>query len=1200
MKQFTQTLKRGIVLMLVGVSIAAGAFAQQNSIPLADALNLIAKKYNAKFAYEHRIVQGKTADRNEASKAKNLEEALKDVLYPNNLLFLYVSEGNYTIVTRDTKTSLSVIIEPNAAKVNDKSNEHYITGRVEDENGNPMPGATLKTNATNQTFLTNSSGEFAMFVSPDATELSVYYLGYEPFSQKINANTKSLRMVLKATVNQLEEVNVVSTGYQKISKERATGAATVITAKELEKVPVPNVLYRLETMVPGVKITLNSGDNSFVYGNTMNAINGGTRTRGTSDYGMTVRGRGSLPGPQGSESFPLIVIDGAISENDISTINPDDVESITFLKDAAAASIWGVRSGNGVMVITTKRGKNNQAPVINFSVNAAVSNHPDLNKLPLMNAAQTIAFEQELVNKNLIIAPSNTTPMGQPLATVTDLTFKLKAGTISQSDYNTAIARYSTMDNRSQVADYLLRPANNQVYNFSVSGGNNYSNYFYSASYANENPYAVGNNGQRLTVTLNNTFKLFKVATLSTNVKGAFLKYKNNGISLNTLYAPSATAFMPYDQLVDDNGNRVAYSRRYYAGWVNTLYPKGFLNWGYNALDEVENADNTQKDNNYSVNLNLSVPVFKGLTANAFYANEFGFSNARRYYNEQSFYYRDFVNGYTPIPTTGNATNSIGLAKGAGILNSQNTTANNYTLRGQLNYDRTFGADHQVTAIAGSEIRETNAGQTTGTLYGYNTGTGLSRPVDFFTPYPTIAGYSSSLSGSYPTLQDKKRRFLSYYSNAAYTYKSKYTLSGSVRYDDYNNFGLDRSFRATPLYSFGAKWDAYKETFLKNVSWISNLSLRGTYGVNGNISTQLFPFTWISVGAADLTTGLPYASIISPANPELRWEKTYMSNIAIDFGFLKNRLSGSVDFYHKDGKDLLYQFPINGTYGVTTLTRNSTRMTGKGVDVALNGIIYTAKDWDITSRLNYAYNTNNVEDTRFVPTSSFYANPAYGSLLAGYPSDKIFVYRNAGLDATGMTLVYDENGNKVAANQNVTNVAALKYAGRSAPSHFGSFIQSVRYKDFTLMAVASYQFGSVFLKPTASSYSSSRLGVKYDLHEDVASRWQKAGDEATTNVPGMAGTFAGTSLLRYQQSDINVLKGDYIRLRELSLSYRIPTEKITSKIKGATFGFNVRNLGLIWTANKAGLDPDVLPNLSSTTLGLPPTVSYNFSLNLNF
>jgi TonB-linked SusC/RagA family outer membrane protein len=1194
MKHLSQALKRAVVLLLVGVSISLSAFAQQGRIPLSDALDQIAKKYNAKFAYEHGIVQGKTATSNQLTSPKTLEDALKAVLYPNNLLFLYVSEKNYTIVTRDTKTNSSVLNDPIANSQTKEANDRYITGKVVDENGDPMPGATLKTNASNQSYITNSSGNFSVFVPLNANELSVFYVGFQPASLKLNGESKNLRIVLKQDLNQLEEVNVVSTGYQKLPKERSTGAATVVTAKEIEKVPVPNLLYRLETMVPGVKITINTGDNSFVYGNKINGINSGTRSRGTSDYGMAIRGISSLRG----ESFPLVVIDGAISENDISTINPNDVENVTFLKDAAAASIWGVRAANGVMVITTKSGKNTQTPTINFSANAAISNHPDLDKLPIMTAAQTINMEQELVNKNLILTPSSNTAFSQPVANVTDLTFKLKAGTISQNDYDALIAKYATMDSRGQVEKYLLRPSSNQTYNFSIGGGNVYSTYFYSASYANENPYAIGNNGKRLTLTLNNTFKLFKVATLSTNLKGSFLRYNNGGVSLTSLYRPSATAFMPYDQIVDDNGNRVYASRKYYSGWANTLYAKGFLDWGYNALDEIDNADDTQKDNNYSINLNLSVPIFKGLTANAFYANEFGFSYARQFYNEQTFYYRDLVNTFTPNPSTGNAVNSIGLSKGAGILNNLNGTTNNYTVRGQLNYDKKFGEIHQLTAIAGSEIRETNASQASSRLYGFNEGTGLSRQVNFFTPYATISG-TQTLSGA-PERLDKRRRYLSYYSNAAYTYQSKYTISGSVRYDDYNNFGLDRKFRATPMYSFGAKWDAYKENFVKNIDWISSLSVRASYGVNGNVSTTSYPFTWISISPSDAVTGQPSASILAPANPELRWEKTYVTNLALDFGLFKNRLSGSIDVYNKRGRDLFYEFPINATYGISSLFRNSTSLDGKGVDAALNVVAFANKDWEVNSRFNYAYNTNTVKDTRFIPNASFYANPAFGSLLAGYSNDKIFVYRNAGLDANGLTMVYDENDNKISANQNITNLAALKYAGRMTPNHFGSFVQSARYKDFTLMAVVSYQFGNVFLKPTASSYSTSRNGTIYDLHEDVAKRWQKAGDEATTNVPGMAGTFAPTSLLRYQQSDINVLKGDYIRLRELALTYKLPTQKITDKIKGATIGFNVRNLGLIWTANKEGIDPDVLPNLSSTTLGLPATVSYNFSLNLNF
>lgn len=1179
------------VIFLLNISHPVSA--QDKIITMEAALNAISKKYKTKFAYEHAIIQGKFTPA-ESLKAKSLDESLKRILYPNNLLFLYVSEGSYTIVSRGDKTLQQDA--PSAPLANRNDEEFYLTGKVSDETGGGLPGVTIKSDGSNRATMTDREGKFAFFVPKAATSISFSYLGYQTAVRSVVGQPKSLIISLSPTAgSQLNDVNIVSNGYQVLPKERSTGAAVEITAADLEKIKTPNLVQRLENQVAGLKVNLNS-DNMFTYGNTQVAINGGTRTLGTTDYSMSIRGVSTVRG----ESFPLVVIDGAISELDLSALNPNDVESITFLKDAAAASIWGVRAANGVIVVTTKKGSQNQAPKISFSASATVSNKPDLGYLNLMNASQAIAYEQDLVAKNLITTPNALNPFGQPVADVTDLTFKLRAGTITQAAYNEAIAKYSSINSLDQISQYLLRPSNNQQYDFSVSGGGKSSDYFYSASYSKENPQTVGVDGQRLTFTLNNNFKLFKVATLSTNVKGSFFKFNNNGQPLNVLLSPSSTTFMPYNQLVDDQGNRVNYSRQYYSGWVNSLQSRGYLNWNYNSLNEMDNADNRQEDNNYTVNLNLNVPIFKGLSANAFYGNERSFSNSRSYYNEQTYLYRNLVNGYTPLPASGAlAINSIGLSPGSGILTAVNTTSNNYTLRGQLNYDNIFNSIHQLTMIAGSEIRQTKIGQGTNTMYGYNTGTGLARPVDFFTPYSSIQGFSFPLNGS-PVQQDKTRRYLSYYSNAAYTFKGKYTLSGSVRYDDYNNFGVDRKFRATPLWSTGLKWDVAKESFLRNTKWINNLSIRATYGVNGNISTNIYPFTYIALAASDLTTGLPYASISSPANPELRWEKTAVANLGVDFDLLNNRLSGAVDIYTKRGKDLFYEFPINGTYGITSLFRNATSLSGNGVDLNLRGVILRNDDFEMNTGINFAYNNNKITDVRFALTSSFYANPAYGNLLNDYPNDKVFVYKNAGLDATGLTQVFDEKGAKVAASRNLTSIDALSYAGRRNAPYFGNFNTNFRYKKLTLMAVASYQFGNVFLRPTISSYPTARIGVRYDLNEDITRRWIKAGDEAITNVPGAGGTFAAVSLLRYQQSDINVLKGDYVRLRELSLTYQLPVAQITKLVRAANLAFAVRNLGLIWTANKEGFDPDFVSGLTATTLGLPSAVSYNFSLNVNF
>ncbi|WP_442590847.1 SusC/RagA family TonB-linked outer membrane protein [Pedobacter sp. AW31-3R] len=1181
-----------LFFLIALIGFHSSAYAQGKRITVESALNAISQKYKTKFAYRHGIVENKfTTD--ESLKAKTLDEALKRILYPNDLLFLYVSEGNYTIIPRNEELK-----NQQSGAVNANDGTIFISGQVSDESGNAMPGVTVKSNAANNSIVTDANGRFSFFVPQEATEVSFSYLGYDRYEAKLEGASKRVNISLKPSEgNNLQEVKVVSTGYQTISPERSTGSAVVVTKKQLEQVPVANLIQRLESMVPGVRININSGDNSFAYKTTNPSLNSPTRTIGRSDYSMNIRGTSTVS--TSAEANPLIVIDGAITEIDLSALNPNDIESITVLKDAAAASIWGVRAANGVIVVTTKKGASNQAARISFSTTLSLSAKPDLNYLKIMNAAQTINFEQELVNKGIITAPSATTPLGSPVADVTDLTFKLRAGTISQADYDAKILQYSTMDSRDQISEYLLQPATSQQYNLSVGGGGTNSTYFYSGSYSKEIPNDVGNQASRLTVTLNNTFKLFNKATLSTNFRGTFFKYQTNSVGLSSLYTPSATTFLPYNQLVDANGNRVYSSRTYYSGWVNTLSARGFLDWNYNALDELENLDNSNSVNNYSFNANLNVPIFKGLSANAFFSNERSFGNSRIYNNEETFYYRNFVNGFTPIPVTGQAVNSIGLSRGSGILNQINSTTNNYTVRGQLNYDNTFAGKHQLTVIAGSEIRQTKAGQGSSTLYGYNMGTGLNIPVNFFTPYTTIQGYTSGIGGA-PYQQDKTRRYLSYYSNAGYTFNGKYTLSASARYDDYNNFGVDRQFRATPLWSTGLKWDISKEDFLKSQTWISNLNLRATYGVNGNIATGIYPFTAISIGSPDGATGSPTASLSAPANPSLRWEKTYVTNIGLDLGVLNNRLGLTADFYKKQGKDLFYEFPINPTYGVSTLNRNSTELSGKGIDISLRGTYLTNKDWDVSSILNFSYNTNEITDARFAPTSTFYNNPAYGAQLEGYPTDKVMVFKNAGLDATGMTQVYDQNGNKVAANGNITSLDALTFAGRSSAPYFGSFNTSVRFREFTLMAIATYQFGSVFLKPTVSSYPSSRLGVRYDLAEDVAKRWQNPGDEATTNVPGMAGVYAAQSLLRFQQSDINVLKGDYIRLRELSLTYQIPVSRITHVVKSANFAFSARNIGLLWRANKEGIDPDITGGLNSTTLGLPASVSYNFTLNVNF
>lgn len=1206
-----------LLALFLGCYFSASAQKTPSQIPLSEAVKEIEAKFKTQFAYEHGLLDNKFTTRTQL-KGKSLEDVLKNVLYPNNLIFLYVSENTYSIVERNSAFFTGMApgnpVATTAPKYATGDDTRTLRGRVIDENGTPIAYASVWVKGTNQANKTNDEGDFLLPAVKSSSIISISMVGYN--SQEIMVGDQfKLFVKLLGGKTMLNEVNIISNGYQTLPKERSTGSAAVIGSKDIELHPQTNLLDRIEGLVPGVQINVLSGDRGFFYqsgsstATTQVGLRAGTRTVGINDYSATIRGKSTLTG----EATPLIVLDGAITELDLSTINPNDVENITFLKDAAAASIWGVRAANGVIVVTTKKGKKNQTPAVNFSTTFTFGEKPNINYYKTMTSAQQLGYEKELVNRGFLSAIPGTDYYSASylVSPGTYLAQQLAAGTISQSQYNAQVASLSAIDNRSQISKYFYQGEQSQQYNFSINGGSENSNYYYGVSYSRERPTEVRDNGKRLTATFNNSWKLFNWATLSTSLKGSFFNLVNNGMNLYSLYTPSSSTLMPYEQIADANGNGISYDRLNPA-YTSTLSSK-YKNWQYNYLNELGYNDNTEKDNNYIFNINLKVPIYKGLSASGTYANERTFSAIRTYQSPDSYYMRNILNYFT-YPTA--ISNSLGISNG-GYLNEVNTNQNNYSVRAQLDYNYTFGK-HQITALAGTEMRETNAGQNSLGLWGYNTQTGTTNSNINFSSTPTytyIAGFSPTdvtgfYYGGYPSATDMKRRFLSYFGNAAYTYNNKYIISGSVRYDDYNNFGLDRKYRATPLWSSGLKWNINQEEFLKDVRWIDQLALRASYGVNGNLSLSTYPYTYISLGgSADPTTGQTYASLIAPANPQLRWEKTYVTNFGVDFGLFGNRLNGSVDIYNKKSNDLLYSFPTGSAYlGNTSpfLTRNAASMKNHGIDVGLNGTIFKNKDWDLGAGATFAYNTNKVTNSYF--NQSLYVNyygyyPAGISYLTGYPTDKLFVYRNAGLDANGLTQIYDHNGNIVKASQTtLSSLSDLKYAGRTTAPYYGGFNTNFRYKRFSLFSQFTYQFGNVFLKPSIQNYITSAYSAKYDLSADIAQRWQAPGDEAKTVVPGLNGTptQVNYSLYRYQYSDINVLKGDYIRMRQLTLNYQLAGAWMSKfKIKSAQVGATANNLGLLWTANKEGYDPDFTGYVGGQR-GLPAARSYTLNINLNF
>lgn len=1166
---------------------------KKNNISVRDAFAAIKQQAKVFVMYENNSINEKQLIDLNLSQV-SLQTVMNEICKQAGLN--YEIKGQYVLVTRDNRLIKGGI------------GENQVTGKVIDDLGEPLIGATIVVVGKNTGTVTDNNGYYNIKASV-GDKLRFSYIGMKSIERNVGSNP-TINIAFDRRSHNLSEVVVVSTGYQALPKDRATGSYSTISAQDLKKVPTPNIVQRLEGQVSGMKISLLAGDRSFDYTNTLQSANSSTRTLGASDYNLGIRGVNTLSG----ESMPLLVVDGVISDFDISNIDPNNIDNITILKDAAAASIWGARAANGVIVVTTKKGQNGQKPQISISTSWTTQDKPDLGYLNEMSSAQALDYEKEIVDKGYIYANSPTTYYGasQYYNEGVRLALGLKNGTITQDQYDSRVAELSAINNHSQISKYLLQRASSQQYSASVSGGGSKSSYFYSVSYAKENPYTKRNPASRLNLNLSNTWKLFNWATLTTNFTGTFFKYKKDGTALSTVVGSRRTnSLMPYANLADETGNGIDYDVLDPA-WTSTL-SSAYKSWTYNFLQELTLRDNVQKTDNYTANINLNIPIYAGLSSSTTYAIQRSYTTNTVWYDTDSYYVRNLMNIYTPA---GASTNSLGIRNGC--LSKSKSEDSNWTFREQLNFDHAFNGIHKVNALAGLELRQTYVEQSSYSLWGYNRETGITDAnidMTYNSTYPSIYGYNTSFSGGgYPSVINRKRRFLSYFANAGYTLLDRYYVSASVRYDDYNNFGLDRKYRAKPFYSFGLKWNMSREKFMENVKWVNNLALRATYGINGNISLDAYPFTKIMF-SSNYITNQPSASISSLANPELRWEKTYTTNLGVDFSLFNNRLGGSIDYYNKHSRDLLYNFPFSstvvGNIRNSEMTYNCVGINANGIDINLRGTVFQDKDWKVELSGNMAWNKNKVQSNPLFKEEQYLSyinyNARYIGLIAGYPTDKLFAYRFAGLDENGQTMVYDENDDKVKFTEDITSLKSLKSVGHSQPTVYGGFNLNVSWKNFSLFSLFTYQFGNKFFKPTFSSYATNSRNLIWDLSDDIANRWRQEGDEATTQVPGILPSSSWAllnrsvySINRYKYSDINVEKGDYLRWRQVSLSYRLDNDWLkTLHIQGASIAMSISNLGLLWKANKSGLDPDFIAGVSAMT-DLPPKKAYTLSVNINF
>lgn len=1171
------------ILIVSLLQVSAATFGQkitinQNNIQLSSIFKEIRKQSGYDVFYDSKTIP-KTQKINISIQNANLEDALNTVLKGSSLH--YEIDGKIIIIKKKEFDTAGV-------PAHEISNIE-IRGRVLDAKGNFLTGATVRVKGTKQATVCDEKGQFFLKNVEEKAILVIAYLGYT--SREIAVSNNVGDIVLTAADNQLEGVTVVTTGYQSLPKERATGAFGTISKSTLEHRPVSNLSSALQGMVAGMQAKENEdGSVNFL-----------------------VRGNSSLY----AESRPLIVVDGfPISDSNFSDINPNDVESITVLKDAAAASIWGARSANGVIVIVTKKLKGASKLSVEGSVFSRITGKPDLNQLlTAANSADHVSYERKAFENKWEIEPLTNSffDIFKPLTLAQELMYANKNGKISSADMNAALDRLSKVDNRQQIKDLLLQKAILNQYNVNIQTGTERSKTYASVMYEKNKGGYIKNGYDRFNLNFNNDFKITNFLNFNLSANLQYRKQETSGATVGELQELS-----PYEVLLAPDGsygvNLKGYNREQLS--LMPLDKFTYSDVSYNLLREVRGRSRKNEVLSSRIQAGLNLNILKGLTFETKFQYERSKTNYEEIYDQNTFYVRDLATMMTKYDFFANTVGASYVPKG-GILKGKESIRSNglpydlsiadlesYLVRNQLNYDKLIGQKHQISAIAGMEISNYTTSsranpyvygydpdklQTTTPPYGY--GSAVNPVTDF-----TGGAFYSKLPGGETVFDWLRNKYVSFYGNASYTYNNKYTLSGSVRSDASNFITDDPKLRWSPLWSAGAKWNVMKEDFISKNGLFNRLELRLTYGKNGNVEGSTSTKALLSVGTSPSpTTGTIIAAIADNGNPFLRWEKTTSTNLGIDFAMLDHKIFGSIDLYNKKGTDITGNIALPAATGTKLQKFNNAGITNRGVEITV-GANVTIPNTKIaySTSLNYAYNQNRV--------NSLY-NPSFfpyqlldNAFVEGRPVNPIYTYTYLGMKE-GVPQVAGPNGSSQSFNDLTyylggNGLQFLNYQGTATPPHTLGWTNNIRVQNFNLTAIFIGKMGGVYRNPTFG-YSSTVGSSKTQVNRFVAD--VLAGDP---NLPGFAKPNE-TMLYRWNAYSpmLNTLieSSSYIEFKELTLEYNLP-RKIAEQIKvnNVKFFAQTRDVGLVWKANSKGYNPDWLPGTNR------PAQTYTFGINLQF
>lgn len=1108
------------------------------NVTLKKALKIVARKAKLKLVYSPKLVPYRKRVSLHKRKIK-VEKALWSLLAHTGLGFAISSKNHLVLIKLPVNKKTEQAVQTGS-----------ITGTVVDaKTGKPMPGASVFLEGTTTGASTDEDGKYTISeVGPGSYTLIARFIGYKEEKKEISvAADETITVNFELVPEETKLPELLVTGYQTLPSQRASGAFGYIGEDEIVNSRSVDVASALAGKVAGLRVLTRNGDTEF-----------------------TIRGLGTMTS---SVNDPLIVVDGFPIEGGLSTVNPNNIKSIHVLKDAAAASIWGARASNGVIVIETKNAKDRKGLHVAVNVFTSIQEEIDLDQAnPIANSATALEWERYLwENYGGLTLSYKVDGNNNDVSYGISLLNLLEKERISQAEFEQRWNELKKTDYKSDVYKYLLRRPITQNYNIAISGGSERNSFILSVRYIDHEDGFRYSDNRELLANFRNNYEIASWLDSYVSITTRFVRSNNSGTSLGEISSTS-----PYEELVDENGDYTQMVGDHYQVFIDSTGKYFPVDWNYNLLQDVRSRNLESQENDIRAQVGLTFDILEGLVYQTEFQYELYKSSTHNYYSEDSYYVRDQINKYVKYDEQTNEVLKTYVPLGGQLIQNFGTTSG-YALRNQINYKQAFkDNNHIISAGLTTEITS-NVFEyyKPPTIYGYDPDKLTSVTPDIHFPIESYWGYPTyTLSGMESLQTYSNDRFFSLLGNIAYTYRNKYTLTGSYRVDASNLIVKENFKRYSPFWSVGANWQLGEEDFMKSITVIDRLNVRLSYGYSGNVVLSTSPVPLISYQNPYPLTNAEYATITNFGNPNLRWERTAIINFGVDYSLFNGKLYGVINVYNKHGKDIIGAVDLPRITGTSSESFNTAEIINRGFELNINTSLTLASRVLWNSSLNFSYNKSEVlslEKVRY--NDRTIREPHFET---GKPVNTIYSYIYLGVNADGIPYLRGVGNNTFTFNEfaprTVDDRLYMGYAGTTQPTSIVGFENSIHAFGFRISALITGAFRHVFRRPTFDYHQLSQSKSTSTLHRDAESVLNGTAEGIPPMPPVDSNLRHWGVFLDHLNSTIE--DADNIRLRRVNLSYTLPIDITTQLgLRKAEIYFQIRNVGLLWAANDEGLDP---------------------------